>query len=328
MHSLGARRITILLAGIFLSTGIFAQYAQSSFYWKLERQRLNFGIGASNFLGELGGRDQIGSDFIWDLEPSQSRPALHIDYLYYLKRTVALRAGLTYGMAAGNDNLTEETFRKNRNIHFRSHLLELSLMAQIDLITFYPSGAAGTPASQRVRPSGSVLYGFAGIGGLYFNPQAKYRGDWVDLRPLGTEGQNQPNGPSKYSRITPVIPVGLGYRYIINREWSVGIEVSYRKTFTDYIDDTSTDYYDNGAIEQSQGELAAYFADPSLGYRVNDAGQQVPLNSTFEGAQRGDPDDQDAYIFAFINAHYKLIRSRFKRKRGRLFRRRTKRALF
>jgi hypothetical protein len=64
--------------------GARAQYFRSSEYWKTHRQELSFGVGVTNFLGELGGRNTTGSPFIWDLEVSAARPTLGIGYRYYL----------------------------------------------------------------------------------------------------------------------------------------------------------------------------------------------------------------------------------------------------
>lgn len=323
------KSLFLLLLGWFFSIPVcFGQFAQDNIYWKRNRQAISFGAGACNFLGELGGRDQIGSGFIWDLEPSQSRPSLQLDYHYNITRVIAARASLTYGMLAGNDNLTKEPFRRNRNIVFRSPFVEFSGMVEIDILNLYKkvSGSAVVSLARR-NNSGSSIYAFLGFGGLYFNPQGNYQGRWVNLRPLGTEGQKQPNGPKEYSKITACIPVGLGYRVKVNTQWSVGIEFSYRKTFSDYLDDTSTIYYDNNTILQTQGELAAHFADPSLGYQVNAQGQTVPLNSTFTGAQRGDPSKKDAYLLALIKVRYTL-QHRYGPKRSRIFHNRTRRILF
>ena len=85
------------------------------------------GLGISNFLGELGGRDQIGTPFVWDLEFSQTKPSISAGYRYYLSKRISVRAAGTYGILAGNDNLTNEPFRQNRNLSFKSDILEAQL---------------------------------------------------------------------------------------------------------------------------------------------------------------------------------------------------------
>ncbi len=125
-----------------------------------------------------------------------------------------------------------------------------------------------------------------------------------------------------------ILPLGIGYRYELDKKWTIGAELTHRITFTDYIDDVSTVYYDNDLIRQGQGELAAFFADPSLGFYVDENGREIPLNSTFTGAQRGDNNDNDAYFTFVVSAYYKLSKSRFGRGRGRVTKRRKRRAVF
>ncbi len=311
---------------IFLSSGLSAQYFNGvNTFWKKQRHSFGFGIGAANFLGELGGRDQIGTDFIYDLEWSATRPALHINYRYQLGSRVYAKTQFAFGLVGGNDVLTEEIFRRNRNLHFRSTLYELSLQLEVDIIQFANSSRYNVSSANRKHAS--AIYLSLGVGGTKFNPKANFNGDWYALKPLGTEGQKQEDGPVDYSLYTVVLPLGAGFRYELNREWTIGAQLVHRVTFTDYMDDVSTNYFDNDLISQTQGELAAHFADPSLGYYVDESGRELPLNSTFTGAQRGDPTDNDAYFFFTINAYYK-IQGSYKRGKGRVTKRRTRRAVF
>jgi len=320
--------LTVVILGISVVNQCYAQYFNSrNGYWKNERHAFGFGVGAINFLGELGGRDQIGTNFINDLELSETRPNLMINYRYQFGRRFFARAQYTFGIIGGNDVLTEEIFRRNRNLHFRSTIHEISLQMEANILDFSKKNLYDRDIKQS-KLAGSSLYVTAGVGVTRFNPQGNFNGDWYKLRALGTEGQMQDDGPEPYSLYTVVIPVGIGFRIDLNRQWNIGLEVAHRITFTDYIDDVSTVYYDNDVITQSQGELAAYFADPSLGYYVDEAGNQRPLNSTETGLQRGDPNDNDAYLYAMLTTTYKISQRRFKRTKGRVTKRRTRRVLF
>jgi len=292
-----------------------AQYFRQSSYWKTHREEITLGLGASNFLGELGGRDQIGTNFIWDLELSKTRPAVSLSYRYFTARKQALRAGFTYGILAGHDNLTKEPFRQNRNLHFKSDVFEFQLVYELHLYreelghVYDLRGVKGTKASR------AGFYLFGGIGGFYFDPRAQFNNQWVRLKPLGTEGQGLPGGPDEYSNFGFCIPMGVGVRRAFSRTWSLGFELQYTKTFTDYIDDVSGVYYRNSAIRQANGPVAGYLADPNLG-RI--PGQSAP------GQQRGDPDDLDAYLFLKFHAHYKLYNYRSKSAKYRYRLRRQK----
>ncbi len=305
------KAFVLCIAGCLLAAPLSAQYFRQSSYWKTARKEVTFGFGISNFLGELGGRNQIGSPFVWDLELSQTRPAVSISYRYYVAQKQAFRLGLTYGVLAGNDNLTEEPFRNNRNLNFKSDIVELQLVYEFHLYreelghVYDLRGVKGTKSS-RVG-----LYFFAGVGGMYFDPRTQFNNAWVRLKPLGTEGQGLEGGAEEYSNFGVNIPMGVGVRRAFSKNWSVGFELQYTKTFTDYMDDVSGVYYDNDAILSAYGPEAAFLADPSL--------NKIP-GQTADGQQRGDPDDLDAYLFFKFHAHYKIhkYRSGSKKYRARI----------
>lgn len=319
-------RYTFFLLMLLFASGAGAQsFNGQNTFWKKQRHSVGFGLGFTNFLGELGGRDQVGSDFIYDLEWSQTRPALMLNYRYQLAPKLFAKAQFSFGIIGGNDALTEEIFRRNRNLSFRSAIYEFSGGLEYEVIQFANRSRYGRVPS--ARNHSSAIYITAAFGGTHFNPKGNFNGKWYPLRPYGTEGQKQDDGPEAYSLWTVVIPLGLGYRYEINQEWTIGAELCHRITFTDYMDDVSTVYYDNDIITQSQGELAGHFADPSLGYYVDERGNEIPLNSTFTGAQRGDPTDNDAYFTFTINASYRFQMG-VERGKGRTIKRRRRRAVF
>ncbi|WKZ66130.1 MAG: DUF6089 family protein [Flavobacteriales bacterium] len=315
------RYVLSSVTAILLAGAASGQYFRQSTYWKTHRQEVEFGFGIANFLGELGGRNQIGSPFVWDLEISQTRPAASLAYRYYLARQQALRMRFTYGVLAGNDNLTTEPFRQNRNLSFKSDVFELSLVYELHLYReelghiYDLRGVKGTKSS-RVG-----LYFFAGVGGFYFDPRAQFNNAWVRLKPLGTEGQGLPNGAEEYNNYQICIPMGVGIRRAFTKQWSAGLELQYTKTFTDYIDDVSTNYYDNAAIREARGDVAAYLANPGLNTPYM---QEQGINPTATGQQRGDEKDLDAYLFLKFTADWKMYKYKSGSKKYRARIRRAK----
>lgn len=294
-----------LLLVVLVTTGPWArgQYFRKSNYWKTHRNEVSFGLGASNFLGELGGRDQIGTSFIWDLELSQTRPSASLSYRYFLFEKQAVRATLNYGVLAGNDNLTQEKFRRNRNLSFRSDVFEFAVVYELHTFKEELGHVYDLRGVKGQKASRIGLYGFIGIGGLYFDPRAKFNNTWVRLKPLATEGQGMPGGAEEYSNFALCVPMGFGIRKALSKQWSIGLELQYSLTFTDYIDDVSTVYYDNDAIRNTHGPIAAYLADPSLG-----EGDGISAFTTSAGQQRGDSSDNDAYLFLQLKLHHKLYK--------------------
>lgn len=318
------RGLNILICTLiftFVGQDLAAQFYRNQGYWKKYRSQVFVGGGASNFLGELGGRDQEGSDFIWDLETRVFKPAITLGYRYFIKKNIALRAQFSYAVVAGDDALTKERFRSNRNLHFRSNIFEAAIIAEYVFYEVRPGHRYSLEGVKGMKPRAGQIYCFAGIGAFRFNPQAKVDESWYDLRPLGTEGQNLSQGAEEYSRTSIAIPLGLGYRwrFLSNQHLFLGVEIGHRITFSDYIDDVSTEYISQNALQTQVGlsaeenSLAAYFADPSLGYFIGDDGNQTPLNSTSTGEQRGDPTDNDSYLFAQVTLGYTLNKQPYRR---------------
>jgi hypothetical protein len=140
-------------------------------------------------------------------------------------------------------------------------------------------------------------YLFAGVGGFYFNPQGKYDGEWYNLRPLSTEGEGLPGGPPEYSQFAFCIPAGIGAKYLIDPQWSVGMELSTRLwTSTDYIDDTHGNYFSPAEIAEYKGQIAAALSHPVLGLIP---GQDIV------GTERGDPTHNDSYMFLLFSVNYR-----------------------
>lgn len=270
--------------------------------WKAYRYEWSGGIGITNFLGELGGANQIGTDGFKDLEMSQTRQAISVGLRYKLTPFLSLHSHLTWGTVRGDDKLTTEYFRNNRNLNFRSNIYELNVNMEAALLSGKEGSRYRLRGVRRTSSFEASAYVFAGIGVFHFNPQGQYNDKWYDLQPIGTEGQGISPSRERYNRTQLCIPLGIGGRYFFNRRWGVGLELGIRKTFTDYIDDVSKTYYDNAAIVQnnpSLGPVAGYLADPSISAQNGEA-------ITSAGQQRGDPRDNDAYMFAIFSIHYKI----------------------
>lgn len=265
--------------------------------WKAYRTEVHFGAGPSNFLGELGGADQIGTNYLKDLELSQTRLSLAAGLRYKLNPMFALNTKFTYGKLSGDDNLTKEFFRNYRNLNFKTNIYELSTNMEVAFIREQVGHRYKLHGVRGQRGFEMSAYGFLGVGVFYFDPKGENNGSWVKLHDLGTEGQGIAGTRDKYSKVQLCIPVGIGLKYSFDRRWGIGLEYGIRKTFTDYIDDASKTYYDNNTILAEHGALAAAMADKST--------QEFPY-ITAAGQQRGDPRDHDSYMFAIISINYKL----------------------
>lgn len=291
------KKLYVILFTIILLAPQFAEAQRYKQRWKAYRTEVHIGAGATNFLGELGGADQIGTDYFRDLEINQTRLAISGGLRYRLTQMFALNAHLTYGKVSGDDKLTKEFFRNYRNLNFKSNIYELNTNFEFAFVREQVGHRYRLKGVRGQRGFEVSAYGFVGLGLFYFNPKGEKDGEWVDLHELNTEGQGLTATRKTYSKFQFAIPVGIGFKYAIDRRWSIGLEYGIRKTFTDYIDDASKTYYDNNELFLENGALSAAMADKS--------DKEFPY-ITGAGEQRGDPRDKDSYMFAIISLNYKL----------------------
>ncbi len=290
--------LLLLLTIIFLSPGI-----SDAQRWKRQRYELSLGAGVSNFLGELGGANQIGTNYFKDLEWSLTRLSFAAGLRYKLSNYFALTTHFTYGRVTGDDKLTQEYFRNYRNLSFFSDIYEFN----VNFEGAFQQEQIGHRYRLRnvrgVRGYELYTYAFVGAGVFHFDPKTVYQGQTLRLQPLGTEGQGLLPSRGKYSLFQFVIPIGVGFKYTIDNTWGVGLEIGIRKTFTDYIDDVSTTYFDFENYPDANPLAAA----------LSDRSNQSEPGITAAQSQRGDPRDKDSYMFGIFSINYKL-----KSGRGRL----------
>lgn len=311
MRKLLSYSLLLIVSGQF-----FAQTRSVKQDWLKYRKEVFVSLGSAHFLGDLGGRDRAGTDFSpADLDYGQTRTAFGVGGRYRVTKWFNAAGTFNYLILKGDDAETFDVYRNNRNLNFKSNTFELMARAE-----FGYASARYSPKRYSIKKtlSSSVhrktwaLYGYTGIGTFYYNPKGKtVDGKWVKLRPLHTEGQGLPGGPKQYSRVAVCIPFGVYYKIIWDKKWSLGIDLCWRKTFTDYIDDVGTSYYDPVALGNAYGALAVQMADPNKG----DIKGATKPNADGSPAQRGDI-QKDTYASLQITFGY--IIKKQKKKKARL----------
>lgn len=248
--------------------------AQSFYANRRERSLiLTGGIGSATYYGDL--RDP--GDFI------KAKPALSIGLRRYFFQQNAFVRRISFGteiswfLLKGEDAESDEEGKVKRNLSFSSGTIEWNAVTYVDLF----------PIGERFyqRPILNV-YGFVGIAGAYFNPKAELDGEKHALQPLETEGVS-------YSRMTFSMPYGIGIKYMVDPFLNICLELGYRLTTTDYLDDVSTVYLDNASLTGIRQQLAD--RRPEIGLPVRPA-----------GSIRGNPDDNDGYLLVSVKAEYYL----------------------
>jgi len=283
-------RISIVVITLLLSTLTFAQHTNFNTQrnWSLNKKELVFGFGATQFTGDLGGRNMTGKDYsLVDIDFPATGLGGMIGFRYRFHPFWATSTNLNISMIRGNDANTNELIRESRNLSFRSMVIELS--QRIECIVFANEKFGqrySLPGHSGARNHNEQVYIFAGVGINYFNPKAQYQGSWVALDPLNTEGQGLAGGAKETLPISATIPMGIGFRFGVGRMWRFGIEATYVKTFTDYMDDVSTNYYDPSLLASP---AAQYLSNPA----IDNTAWFAP------GQQRGQA-QKDAYYYLNI----------------------------
>ena len=259
---------------------------------------LGIRLGASNYLGDIGGKEKIRRNFVLDMKLKQTSLVGGVFLRYKIDKNWSLNAQVNYGRIRGDDALSTNLGRMWRNLRFKNDIIELSGRGEY---YFYEDADFGNSGKYNTELK-AFLHG--GLTGFYHNPKGSLNGtSWTSLQPLQTEGV-------KYNKIGLGIPVGLGLVVTIKRDHRIGLDFSWTTTFTDYLDDISTVYYDPSNMGSSAEALA------------NQSAQVTPEEQIYNfmpGEKRGDPTHNDTYMFTTVTYSYYLHESNknkfFKNKR-------------
>lgn len=307
------RLLLLLFIGFSISFNASAQYS------------MDFGmsLGAANYLGEIGGGEGEARPWLLDMKFQQTQFAFGGFYRVNFTREIAAKLSFNYGRIEGADSLSGNPARVARNLSFRTDLIEFALEGQYAFLSF---NDISRRSKNRVDFN---TYATIGVGYLLYYPHAQFNDKWFALRPLATEGiENQ------YDESAIVIIGGLGASVTFNRKIRLGFEAAYRFSNTDYLDDVSTDYaydpnspFDDAELPFEESKIFANRSDEA--YARGDA--DLPDRNFYRrGNRRGNPDNNDGYIFAQATISYVISKGNsFSRSRYRsVVNRRKKRTKF
>ncbi|MEO6253563.1 MAG: DUF6089 family protein [Ferruginibacter sp.] len=241
-------------------------------------------IGISGYQGDLQAKR---------FTLNQSKPVVGLGASYDLTNKLIARAGFFYGKIEGNDRKNKSNKGiELRNLNFRSTITEFNVGLEYN---FFDLGY------RDISP-----YVFGGAAVYHFNPYTKdAAGNKVFLNPLSTEGQGLPQYPDRnpYKLTQFAIPFGGGLKFALSENLQVGLEIGFRKLFTDYLDDVSMNYVDSATLYAERGAQAV-----DLAYRGDEVtgGQSYPA----DGVQRGSPKFKDWYYFSVVRVSYRLNNSK------------------
>ncbi|MBX0292785.1 outer membrane beta-barrel protein [Hymenobacter sp. HSC-4F20] len=290
MKQLFTYTTALLLALALVATEASAQ----QFSKRKQYNSVGVSLNAMNYFGDITPKPSIPS-----FRAGATRPNLGLTFTRRFAPRISGRASLAYGRITGDDskaadqNDGDAKYRYNRNMNFRNDILEFAATGVFDLIE---------NRNNYIRRPDFVPYVFAGVGVIHHNPKGLIgpnsnnisEGSYVALQPLRTEGQ-----ADAYSLTQFVIPFGAGARYKLNKQFDVGLELGFRKTFTDYLDDVSGNYVSDRTALSSGA--AQYF-----GWDITKEVANTYTKSVQGGEMRGKSNEKDWYTTLGVSVNYIL----------------------
>jgi Domain of unknown function (DUF6089) len=232
-------------------------------------------VGAAHYFGDLNPNVHL----------NQPKIALGVFFRKQYNNYIALRVSGSFAQLGYSDIYnTQNYYDLRRNLSFSTNIWEVAVQGDFNFFKFDP-----TDSRYRFTP-----YITLGVGAFSYNPYVFYQGQKVYLRSLGTEGQGSAAYPDRkpYGTMAVCFPFGVGVKYNFNARMNIALEIVYRFTTTDYLDDVSTTYAGAATfptLPNGQPSLAALLQDPSY---------QTGTAIGIAGRQRGYGNQKDSYAFA------------------------------
>jgi hypothetical protein len=242
------------------------------------RNEFGVALGGSNYYGDLS----AGSRF--EFNTAHFHPSLGVFQKYNFSSYFSLRNQLSFleisGSSKGVPGLAYQ------NLNFKSKIYEYSPLIEFNLHPF------GT----NIRDGWMTPYVLTGLSFFRFDP-TKIDNEDIRLRNLNTEGQKK-----SYSLFQASLPLGVGIKMMSPPQRGkgsviVGMEVLWRKTFTDNLDDVNEAYGDYKTMKENQGLASA----------ENGHAQVLEGNPSLpSGTMRGDTHLKDWYYFVGFSISYRF----------------------
>ena len=265
-----------VVASLFIAcfSGTKALKAQDAI---VQEGEFGIGVGASHYFGDLNTRAKL----------NRAKMAASIFFRKNFGNYIAARVGASFAQVGYSDKYnTHNQYMLLRNLSFNSKIWEVTLQGDFNFFRFMP----GDPAFS------FTPYITLGAGIFSYDPYAYLKGEKVNLRPLGTEGQ----GNNNYSSMAICIPFGGGVKYALNDRINIGFEVLHRFTNTDYLDDVSKTYPDASIFTPNPD------GSPSNAFLLYDRSYEYGTPIGIKGRQRGNSKQKDQYVTAMFHVSFNL----------------------
>lgn len=198
--------------------------------WKLRRYQADLYVGAVSFHGDIGLANKPLMNNINGL-----RPSVGLKSMFRITQDINVSLDLAYIMYGGKD---QEGSSHGRDYSFNSHAFQH--VARVEYFIMgdsrrFISGAVYNRKGMINDYNKLYVYVFGGAGGVLSKSKVK------DLNNGGEEPLDNP-GYNNNMVYTAVFPVGAGVKWAIDARWSIGVEIGYQFTLSDYLDGYSSQW--------------------------------------------------------------------------------------
>ncbi|MFY0688070.1 MAG: hypothetical protein JXQ90_12945 [Cyclobacteriaceae bacterium] len=307
-------------------------------------QYMGIMVNAFNYYGDMAPVNRAASTDI-----SFTRPGLGFTFGHRFHPGASLRANFNWGWIKAEDFSSGTTDREQdpsaygrymRNLSFRNHIKEFNVGFNMYFLPQTGSVAFRLPLNGYIfvgagvyhhAPKGLVSDVDAQTGELV---DGSLVGTWVDLRKLGTEGQQLDPGTKDeiearsgtrpadpYPLINFQIPVALGVTMKLPANFDLRFEMGYRFAFTDYLDDVSDQYvslshFGDNDLARMMSDRSAELQDETIrkvaldfnGSSYTVSGDIRDNAGDFNG-KRGNPENNDVYFITQFKLVYLIPES-------------------
>ena len=240
----------------------------------VEAQRWEIGLAAG------------GANYLGDMAPTIVLFETKSSYGFVVKKNIdpyfSHNFSIMRGSISGNDQ--NFSFLSERNLSFFSEITEFAYIFEFNFFRF----AIG------LHPNKFTPFTFIGLASFYHQPKTIHDATTIILGPLDTEGVFLNTTRKGYKNLQLSIPMGGGFKWKLSPDLIMAVNMGFRYTFTDYLDDVSTIYYNIDDLRNKYGDLSVILSDRS--------------ESTigFHGKQRGRSDMNDWYIFSCLSLTFRI----------------------
>ncbi len=160
-----------------------------------------------------------GHYYLGDINPSRQFHSTQFGGGLFVRQNYnkrwAVRANLTLGTLSGDDADFSNAYQQTRNIHFNTPLLEIVAQAEFNFLSYKLGSTRHT--------SPYTPYFASGLGYLLLS-----------------------NSTTPHNII---LPMSVGVKFAIGKKLEIGLEWSFRKTFSDYVDNLSGKEYEQANMK-------------------------------------------------------------------------------